>query len=751
MEGDHQYRGLRTPPADRIAALGASLGTPGTLFLRMRLMPRPVASHWLLAMLVTSALIGAVCAKLNTSGNLEVGLATTHVMIDYPDASIIDRQALPQDLATLQKRAELYGRLTTTTPVLAAISRRAGLPVDEISGISDVTADVPIQLTEPSSEEEVSRIRASKAPYRLELQADTYLPILSIYAEGPSPASAEQLANAVVPGLRDYLASVASQEGQNRRELPVLRQLGDAHGDGASSTNGRSAIAALTFVTAFALSLVSMLSLRYWRRRGTSDPFVRPSRRVPRLTPGAAADWPRTTRVLPWSVAALITMIWLTPFDRIQLAVHAPINITLDRIVLPCVAALWLIAFTAGPGAAPRIRITRVHLAVGAFLALGFLSAVLDAHYLNHTLAFTLAVKQLALLVSYIAIFLIVSSSVRRTEVPAFLTYTLVLSVIAALGAIYEYRFHQNLFTSLATTLFKGPFNVVAPPPNVSLLDSLGRRWVSGPATYGVELVMILSIALPIAVLGCLRAKTRGRKMLYGLAIALLAAAMFATARKSTLVAPTAVILTLAYFRRRDLISLAPLAVVVVFLTALLSPGAIHGVVSQFTRPDASHVATVDARTASYDAIRPELWSHLLFGQGYGSYAPPTYRIIDSEILLRLTETGVLGLLAFLLIPLSLISLARKRAYRRELRSSSIALCGVAAAVCFIVSATLYSSMSFPHGPDVFLYVAGLVVVALSDDLVADAPRAEGKPALRHVIGSGGRNGPVGKPAIPAG
>ena len=55
------------------------------------------------------------------------------------------------------------------------------------------------------------------------------------------PASAEELANAVVPGLRDYLASVASQEGQNRRELPVLRQLGDAHGDGASSTNGRSA------------------------------------------------------------------------------------------------------------------------------------------------------------------------------------------------------------------------------------------------------------------------------------------------------------------------------------------------------------------------------------------------------------------------------------------------------------------------------------------------------------------------------
>ena len=38
---------------------------------------------------------------------------------------------------------------------------------------------------------------------------------------------------------------------------------------------------------------------------------------------------------------------------------------------------------------------------------------------------------------------------------------------------------------------------------------------------------------------------------------------MFATQRKSALIAPAAVILTLAYFRRRELISLAPLGLVV--------------------------------------------------------------------------------------------------------------------------------------------------------------------------------------------
>ena len=58
---------------------------------------------------------------------------------------------------------------------------------------------------------------------------------------------------------------------------------------------------------------------------------------------------------------------------------------------------------------------------------------------------------------------------------------------------------------------------------------------------------------------------------------------MFATERKSALVVPGAVFLTLAYFRRRQLISLAPLGLVLVVMVALVSPGVIHGVISQFT------------------------------------------------------------------------------------------------------------------------------------------------------------------------
>jgi hypothetical protein len=663
----------------------------------------------LLAVLAVSALIGAVCAKYNTRGNLTVGAASTHILVDDPDKSILDRRALPQDVLTLQKRAELYGSLMVTTPVLDAIGKRAGIAGDQISGVSRTTADVPIPLTQPGSEERASQIRASHAPYRLELQADPAEPILAIYAEAPSAPEAQRLANAAMLGLQDFLRSLARQQSFPEQELPQLQQLGSARG---AITNGKAryVVGGLTFITAFGLSLVvGLLLLRRRAQRRGDDGQPEPRSR---LSGRAAADWPHTTRLLPWSIAGLITMFWLTPFDKIQLAMSTPIDITLDRIVLPVVAVIWLIAFTAGPGAAPRLRLTRAHVAIGAYLACAFVSVVLDARYLNQTGELMLTFKKLPLLVSYVSIFVIVASSVRRTEVPALLTYTLVLSVIVGLGIIYESRFGTNLFNTWSSKLFIGPFNLVEDGSGTAV-DSLGRRWIGGPTAYGVEAVGMMAMAMPIAVVGIIGSPTRRRRILYGIAIVLLLAGMFSTQRKSALVAPVAVIATLAYFRRKELLSLAPFGLVIPIMVAAVSPSAVHSVVAQFTRADASKVATVSDRTADYDAIRPDLWSHLAFGRGFGSYDHNTYRILDSEVLGRLVETGILGLAAFLLIALSVILVARKTVSQRDPRFAPAALCGVAAAVCLLVLATLYDVMAVPHVPCVFLYLAGLAVAVV--------------------------------------
>ena len=52
-------------------------------------------------------------------------------MIDYPDASVVDRSAIgtvQDDLALLEQHAELYASLMTTPPVLDAIAKRMGVP-----------------------------------------------------------------------------------------------------------------------------------------------------------------------------------------------------------------------------------------------------------------------------------------------------------------------------------------------------------------------------------------------------------------------------------------------------------------------------------------------------------------------------------------------------------------------------------------------------------------------------------------------
>src|SRR6185312_5414230 len=72
-------------------------------------------------------------------------------------------------------------------------------------------------------------------------------------------------------------------------------------------------------------------------------------------TDDAAADggtWPRTTRVLPWMLAAFLAMVWLVPFDSASLPVHLPFESKLDRVVIILMAFVWLAALLVGGRAA---------------------------------------------------------------------------------------------------------------------------------------------------------------------------------------------------------------------------------------------------------------------------------------------------------------------------------------------------------------------------------------------------------------
>ena len=152
---------------------------------------------------------------------------------------------------------------------------------------------------------------------------------------------------------------------------------------------------------------------------------------------------------------------------------------------------------------------------------------------------------------------MVVASGVRRSEVRPFLTYTLVLAVIVALGMILEYRTKQNIFWNWSGKIFSGPFELNG-TLNGDVIDATGRGLVRGSAVVPLEAVAMLTMALPIALVRVMQADRWRQRLIYGLATCILVAATFATYRKSALIAPVGVVATLAYFRRRELLKLAP-------------------------------------------------------------------------------------------------------------------------------------------------------------------------------------------------
>ena len=661
-----------------------------------------------------------------------VAAAATRLSIDRPSPLISDALATDYDLETLQKRADLLASLGSTSPALARIAEHAGLNPGEIAAVTPVTSAVQTVFIEPDSERRADQIAGAARPYRLELRSGQSLPTIDVYAQAPTVSAATRLADAVVPGLRDYLDALTRRDGATPANQVRLTELGHARG---AVVNAHAGVEIALFTFLYVFILTGALALLVARVRAGRAPAVEvrePGANEAR-TAGSAGDWPRTLRPLPWLLAVMMAIVFLVPFNDIMLNISLPIDLYLDRFVLPVIVGVWALALSAGGRDAPRVRLTWVHGAIGLVVGIAGLSLVLGARDINQTLEFDLAVKKLALLGSYTCLFLVVASSVRRSEVRAFMTLTLGLAMLCAVGMIVEYRFAYNVFYKLSDATFPSIFSI----GNVDSVgvDEIGRREIRGPAQASLEAVAMMSMALPIAVARTLDATRRRERLLYGVATAVVLAGIVATYRKTAFLAPISVFLTIAYFRRGELAKLVPVGVALVIVIQALSPGALSGVLGQLDR-NRLGVTTVSDRAADYDAIRPDLWSHLLMGRGYGSYEPSSYRILDMELLRQLIEVGVIGLLAYILLPIVVVAVARRPIRSRDPDRAPVALAAAAAAVCFGVVSVLFDVMSFPHVPYIFLWMAALLAVVAPERRPARPPAqlAEPRPqAVREV------------------
>jgi O-antigen ligase len=417
--------------------------------------------------------------------------------------------------------------------------------------------------------------------------------------------------------------------------------------------------------------------------------------------------WPHTTRALPWLLAGFLVMLWLVPFQDVQLPIRLPVDAKLDRFVLAGMALVWIAALLVGGRGLPRLQRSIANVGVAAFAAAAAASVLLNLEVLVTVDDFTLAVKKLALLAAYITFFFVAASTLRPQEVRPFVVLMIALACVTALGTVWEYRTTTNLFYDFTAKLL---------PPGFSLAPETGdqefaRPAVTGPTQHGLALTTILAFALPFAVVSVLRAPTTARKLAYAAATALILAGAMATLRKTAVVMPAAALLVLLLYWPRQMLRLAPLGLVLILVIQALSPGALASIRGQLEPGRFNNSTSTQGRKDDYEAVAPDVKAHLATGRGYGTYDSRKYRLLDNQYLALLIETGFIGLVAYLAMIAGVIAAAHRTIRSLDPMRAPPALAAAAGAAAFLVCTALFDVLAFPQVPYLFFFVAAIAVV----------------------------------------
>lgn len=448
----------------------------------------------------------------------------------------------------------------------------------------------------------------------------------------------------------------------------------------------------------------------------TVDPTVVAERQRPASVSVADDTWPRTTRLLPWMLAGFVTLLFLVPVDSIRAPVPLPVDSSLDRLFLIAVVGLYVFALAARAPGAVRLRSMPLARPLLLFVAVAGLSVLLNLPELQRLDEVGLAVKKLSLLVAYGLVFYIVATVVRAREVNAFLVLIVVLGTVTALGTIAEFRTGTNFFFSVSGGLLPGAFTVTPPPETAAF----NRPAITGPTVHGLAVASILSFSFACAIsLALLGTVTRRRRILATLASLIILVGALVTLRKTAVIAPLAVIVSLVALRPRHVVTLLPLVVALFASAALLAPGVLGSLVGQVTDPSSEIQASTAGRTSDYAALLPDVVNRPLVGRGYGTYEPDQYRILDNQFLLLLVTVGAIGLLVYLILLLRVVRLGWLVS-RSDSRNTWIAYAAVASCGSFFVVQLLFDSLSFPQVPYVFFFILGLLVVAASREAVGN-------------------------------
>jgi hypothetical protein len=222
------------------------------------------------AALATGYKVGFNPPKLESRA-VPSGQATTQILVDSPQSAIAD---LKQDTAPLVTRATVFAQFMTSSTIRERISAATGIPANQITAEGPFSGPGADQNAVTPSEARGSQVRAQTHPYRLTFVAQEQIPLVSVYASGPTAELAAKLANGVFVAVKGYVDEIAAADSTNPEHRVTVRQLGSA-GASTVQTGGSKAVMVLAFlaITIFGCLFIILLAAI---RRSSQKPVEPP-------------------------------------------------------------------------------------------------------------------------------------------------------------------------------------------------------------------------------------------------------------------------------------------------------------------------------------------------------------------------------------------------------------------------------------------------------------------------------------------
>jgi hypothetical protein len=223
----------------------------------------------LVAVTVIAAVAAGVGIKLASHAN-PTGAATVQLVVDSPQSALAD---LKQDPLPLVSRAQVFAQLMSSSAVLDAIAKAAGVPASDVTAEGPYSgAGQPLDVPTPSEARGVQLI-ATNIPYHFTFVPDTNIPLITASVQGPTPARAGKLANAVYPGIKAWLGTLQSSGDVPISTRVTLRQLGDAQA-GTVNASSSTTFAGIAAVAVLLIGFIGLFAVETRRRSRERDEMV---------------------------------------------------------------------------------------------------------------------------------------------------------------------------------------------------------------------------------------------------------------------------------------------------------------------------------------------------------------------------------------------------------------------------------------------------------------------------------------------